>query len=132
MLEQESGCKLESGDVLQFRLAVQSGDWAGVERLLRTLGISPSTLPTVQFMIREQKLLELLESGQTKEALQVLRAELSPLGVNQSQLHRLSSYMMCPSIEDLFVKAKWDGIQGHSRQLLLSNIQSKYYANFKL
>ncbi len=43
-------------------------------------------------MIREQKFLETVEKGELQKALSVLRHELTPLKVNDVQLHQLSRY----------------------------------------
>lgn len=41
-------------------------------------------------MLQEQRYLELLESGQTKKALSVLRERLTPLSHGSDKLHQLS------------------------------------------
>jgi hypothetical protein len=61
-----------------------------------------------------------------KLALHILRQELTPLSVKKSELHELSSFMMCSSFEELKEKAKWDGSSGDSRSQLLSNLQRTF------
>lgn len=72
--------------------------------------------------LRQQKFLELLEERDTGRALTVLRGELTPLYQDTGKLHFLSSLLMCRSTEDLKAKANWDGAQGQSRRMLLSEL----------
>lgn len=44
----------------------------------------------VYFLLGRQQYLELLESGEVKKALAILRNDLSPLEVNRVELHTLS------------------------------------------
>ncbi|KAF2021181.1 glycoside hydrolase family 1 protein [Aaosphaeria arxii CBS 175.79] len=74
------------------------------------------------FWMKQQKYLELLERRELGEALMVLRQELAPLRQDVNRLHALSSFMMCQSAEDLKSQAQWDGAQGESRQILLSEV----------
>lgn len=76
------------------------------------------------FYMRQQKYLELLEQRDINGALMVLRNELTPLKKDISRIHALSSLMMCSSSEDLRTQAQWDGAQGESRSLLLSEIST--------
>ena len=76
----------------------------------------------LKFVLRQQKYLELLESRDLNTALTVLRSELTPLRRDIGRLHALSSLMMCQSAEDLRHQAEWDGAEGESRNLLLSDI----------
>ncbi|KAK4542240.1 hypothetical protein LTR36_006893 [Oleoguttula mirabilis] len=76
----------------------------------------------LKFMLRQQKYLELLENRDLNAALAVLRNELTPLRRDIGRLHALSSLMMCQSAVDLRRQADWDGAEGESRSLLLSEI----------
>ncbi|KXL44763.1 MAG: hypothetical protein FE78DRAFT_418955 [Acidomyces sp. 'richmondensis'] len=76
----------------------------------------------LKFLLRQQKYLELLEAGDKSSALAVLRMELTPLKQDIGRLHEISSLMMCPSPDDLRRQAEWDGADGQSRTLLLSEI----------
>lgn len=76
----------------------------------------------LKFLLRQQKYLELLETGDKSSALTVLRTELTPLKQDIGRLHEISSLMMCPSLDDLRTQAQWDGAEGQSRTLLLSEI----------
>lgn len=90
---------------------------------------SSSTSPNGRralFLLLRQKYLELLEQGQTKRALAALRSELARLAPQSEELHQLSGLIVCPSREDLYARARWDGAGGLSRQLLLQELQSKH------
>lgn len=86
--------------------------------------INPQTcIPKVQFLIRQQKFLELLEKQETMQALHVLRTEITPLGQNTERLHLLTSLILCSNIDDIKEQASWDGTKGKSRENLLTDIQ---------
>ncbi|KAM0792248.1 hypothetical protein ACM66B_004942 [Microbotryomycetes sp. NB124-2] len=124
-LSAESGIVLENSQVTQFRNGVLEGDWPLVERVLLELPSQDVTdLKTIQFLLRQQKFLEVLESRETKKALSVLRNELAPLNHNSDRLHFLSSLIMCSSPEDLRARAGWDGNAGGSRAALLDTLQN--------
>ena len=76
------------------------------------------------FLIRQQKYLELLETGDVAAALACLRQELHPLHQDQRQLHALSSLIMCRSPDEVKIQATWDGADGASRRQLLSNLSN--------
>ncbi|KAG0295600.1 hypothetical protein BGZ97_004794 [Linnemannia gamsii] len=122
-LEAESGFQLESPAVTRFRDSVLQGDWNTVELLIGDLNLDTTHELSVKFLIREQKFLELLERRDIKDALIVLRSELTPLNQNMDRVHSLTSYMMSGSPEDLRQRANWDGVNGSSRQNLLSSLQ---------
>ncbi|KAF9193419.1 hypothetical protein BGZ50_007491 [Haplosporangium sp. Z 11] len=122
-LETESGFQLESPAVTRFRECVLKGQWDEVEKLTGELDLDPAHEISVKFLIREQKFLELLEARQIKSALIVLRSELTPLNHNMERVHTLTSFMMSSSAEDLRQRANWDGVDGTSRQKLLSALQ---------
>lgn len=93
-LEQDSGIALESETVTRFRAAILAGDWSLAESLLTMLpgndDPESTDLLQAQFLIRQQKFLELLEAQKTMKALHVLRNELTPLGQSIDRLHQLS------------------------------------------
>ncbi|CAG14618.1 unnamed protein product, partial [Tetraodon nigroviridis] len=68
---------------------------------LKALMHSPSAMVRMKFLLLQQKYLEYLEDGKVLEALQVLRAELTPLKYNTERIHVLSGYLMCSHAEDL-------------------------------
>ncbi|KAL2018354.1 hypothetical protein VTK56DRAFT_957 [Thermocarpiscus australiensis] len=134
---EESGFQVESPDVAAFRRAVLDGSWSRAEELLWGKGSAGDGQPpgnglvlapgadrnVLRFWLRQQKYLELLERRETARALTVLRTELTPLCSDQHQtLHLLSRFLMCQDAEDLKAKANWDGANGRSRQILLSQL----------
>uniref|UniRef100_A0A3B4FRI2 WD repeat-containing protein 26 n=1 Tax=Pundamilia nyererei TaxID=303518 RepID=A0A3B4FRI2_9CICH len=86
---------------------------------------SPSAIVRMKFLLLQQKYLEYLEDGKVLEALQVLRAELTPLKYNTERIHILSGYLMCSHAEDLRAKAEWEGKGTASRTKLLDKLQSE-------
>ncbi|KAK3622691.1 hypothetical protein LTR56_022070 [Elasticomyces elasticus] len=76
----------------------------------------------MKFSLRQQKYLEMLDNRELNSALKVLRNELTPLKRDIGRLHALSSLMMCHSSDDLRMQAEWDGPEGDSRTLVLSEI----------
>ncbi|KAI9489752.1 WD40-repeat-containing domain protein [Zychaea mexicana] len=124
-LQKDSGIALETDTITRFRGGILSGDWRLAESLLATLpGIQTNDLLQAQFLIRQQKFLELLEAQKTMKALHVLRNELTPLGQSIERLHQLSSLIFCSSVEDIKSQAQWDGAGGTSRQQLLVDLQN--------
>ena len=138
-VSKDSGYELESPTVAALRTAVLSGAWPEAEDLLLHAVESEghgdggnglvlaagSDRDGMRFWVRQQKYLELLEQRDTNRALAVLRSELTPLNNDTSKLHFLSSLLMCHSPEDLRDKANWDGADGESRKILLSELSSK-------
>lgn len=140
-LSKESGYELESPVVASFRQAVLAGDWDDAERLLfgtdtddaegatpksAGLALTQTAEPDLmRFWIRQQKLLELLEKGETSQALTVLRTELTPLNQESKRIPSLSTLFMCQHGDELKARAQWDGANGNSRRLLLSELSSK-------
>lgn len=51
-------------------------------------------LQRMKFLLLQQKYLEYLEDGKVLEALQVLRAELTPLKYNTERIHVLSGSVL--------------------------------------
>uniref|UniRef100_A0A8C7D8B2 WD repeat-containing protein 26 n=1 Tax=Oncorhynchus kisutch TaxID=8019 RepID=A0A8C7D8B2_ONCKI len=135
LLMQESGCRLEHPSATKFRNHVVEGEWDKAEsdlNELKALMHSPSAIvvsPTVlqlrmKFLLLQQKYLECLEDAKVLEALQVLRAELTPLKYNTERIHILSGYLMCSHAEDLRAKAEWEGKGTASRTKLLDKLQT--------
>ena len=140
-----SGFDLESPTVAAFRSAILEGSWSQAEGLLSGASISGERAfqtgnglvlangadrKLMRFWIRQQKFLELLENRETGPALAVLRTELTPLDQDVQKLHFLSSLLMCQTREDMLAKAEWDGAYGRSRQVLLSELSSKWIETF--
>ncbi|KAI9144799.1 WD40-repeat-containing domain protein [Paraphysoderma sedebokerense] len=122
-LETESGYQLEPSSISEFRESILSGKWDRAEELLEAIDVSEDSVKMIQFLIKEQKYLEFLEDRHIKKALVVLRNELTPLNYNLERLHKLSSYMMCATPDDLRKVANWDGAQGSSRKTLMKSLQ---------
>ncbi|KTG42308.1 hypothetical protein cypCar_00027565 [Cyprinus carpio] len=91
---------------------------------LKALMHSPSAVVRMKFLLLQQKYLEYLEDGKVLEALQVLRAELTPLKYNTERIHVLSGYLMCSHPDDLRAKAEWEGKGTASRSKLLDKLQT--------
>ncbi|KAL2275045.1 hypothetical protein FJTKL_02509 [Diaporthe vaccinii] len=134
-LSRESGYELESSTVAAFRASVLSGKWTEAEQLLFgavTAGDDSHRAGNglvlaegvdrddMRFRIRQQKFLELLEQGDYRPALTVLRNELTPL--NRNGAESLSPLIMCRTPDDVKAKAAWDGAHGESRHNLLSQL----------
>ncbi|KUI71648.1 WD repeat-containing protein 26 [Cytospora mali] len=137
IVSRDSGYELESHTVAAFRSAVINGSWDEAEKLLfgaSTAGDGPNrsgnglvlseeaNRDEMRFCIRQQKFLELLEQRDYRQALNVLRTELTPLDQDAQKLHFLSSLLMCQSPDDVKSKAEWDGAYGESRHILLSQL----------
>ncbi|KAF1809622.1 WD40 repeat-like protein [Eremomyces bilateralis CBS 781.70] len=118
----EGGGKMAWGSRLQSEEGRRSHPWnsPGPSNGL-TLGEGVNRCE-MMFWMRQQKYLELLESRDISAALMVLRNELTPLHQDMARLHSLSSLMMCKSAEDVRRQAQWDGTNGQSRKLLLSEL----------
>lgn len=138
-VSRDSGYELESHTVASFRSAVINGRWDEAEKLLfgaSTAGDGSDRTGNglvlseeadrdgMRFHIRQQKFLELLEERNHRQALNVLRNELTPLDQDAQKLHFLSSLLMCQSPNDVKSKAEWDGAYGESRHALLSQLSS--------
>ncbi|KAI1332049.1 WD40-repeat-containing domain protein [Xylariaceae sp. FL0255] len=136
-VSKESGFELESTTVASFRTAILDGEWDEAERLLDRIETTDQSgsrdhnalvladgadRNIMRFWIRQQKFLELLEQREHGRALMVLRTELTPLFQNTSKLQFLSSLIMCGTREELRSKADWDGAEGRSRHILLSEL----------
>lgn len=94
-LEQESGIQLHYDSVNLFREQVLSGNWEGSLATLHILGILDGDIvKSASFLILEQKFLQLLRNGKATDALEVLRREITPLGINTKRINELCSYMI--------------------------------------
>ncbi|UPR04175.1 WD40 repeat domain-containing protein [Chloropicon primus] len=126
-LENSSGVDLHSDRVRRLQEGCLSGEWEMVIRLIDTEkmhlfgldssdvaegGASPQVgleerVQKAKFLILEQKYLECLSSGDVQQALQCLREEITPLGINMPRLHELASLMRCRSWMDLMESKAW-------------------------
>jgi hypothetical protein len=71
--------------------------------------------------------LELVESGNAKDALVVLRNDLCHAPAED--VSALTLLIMCKDQADLYNKANWDGSRGNSRKILLHSVQRKNLKN---
>ncbi len=108
LLQTESNIEIDPPVVLNFTKSVKEGEWDEVETLLESLELQPNTDKNhLLFLIRRQKYLELLIKNDKSSALKVLRYELSTLSnINIEKLHKLSSLIMCDSLDDLKSESK--------------------------
>lgn len=139
-VSRDSGYELESPTVAAFRSAVISGSWAEAEQFLVGAAtaedihaqrpgnglvlVEGADRNFMRFCIRKQKYLELLEQKDFRQALAVLRTELTPLHNDGAKISMLSSLIMCQSTDEMKAKAAWDGAFGQSRHYLLSDLSS--------
>lgn len=123
MVAKESRLPLHSDAVVKFCEGILRGEWKAVEALLTELHVDEDDIPSVLFLIYEQKYLELLEQGRAMEALECLRKELAPLRQDFVRVHRLSSLMMLTDANELKQRANWDGVHGSSRAKLLEKLR---------
>ncbi|XP_073391482.1 WD repeat-containing protein 26 homolog isoform X2 [Physcomitrium patens] len=122
-LEEESGIRLQSPAVQQFREDILAGRWNECVTTLSRIGVlEESTFKAASFLILQQKFLESLQSSNTTAALEILRSEITPLGVSTPKVHQLASFIVC-SPQDLLTKAQWKGVGQESRQFLLEELQ---------
>ncbi|CAN8095932.1 unnamed protein product [Discula destructiva] len=135
-VSRDSGYELESPTVAAFRAAVTNGSWDEAEGLLfgtavadgphhsgtGLLLVEDADPDVMRFRIRQQKYLELLEQRDTRQALAVLRTELTPLNQDPQQVNFLSTLLMCQSANDIKIKARWDGADGQSRNDVLAEL----------
>lgn len=75
----------------------------------------------MQFLLLEQKYLELLEEGKVMDALSVLQYELTPLNHKTTRVHQLSSFIMCSTPNEVREQARWNGKE--SRVNLMEQLQ---------
>eukprot|EP00668_Euglena_longa_P001257 GGOE01001487.1.p1 GENE.GGOE01001487.1~~GGOE01001487.1.p1 ORF type:complete len:598 (-),score=119.35 GGOE01001487.1:249-2012(-) len=123
-LEDESGIMLQSQAINQFRNAIFTGDWDQAISLLPVLKVEESSSKHVEFLIHQQRFLELLEEGDRRQALNCIRTQLSPIAQDNAQLHRLSGLLMCKDTKTLYKRAAWDGKCGNSRSMLIRSLHT--------
>eukprot|EP01062_Namystynia_karyoxenos_P077283 TRINITY_DN7744_c0_g1_i1.p1 TRINITY_DN7744_c0_g1~~TRINITY_DN7744_c0_g1_i1.p1 ORF type:complete len:588 (+),score=213.70 TRINITY_DN7744_c0_g1_i1:215-1978(+) len=122
-LEQESGVLLQSAAIGAFKDGILSGEWAKVQELLPRLALGdPEAERRVTYHISRQKFLELLEAGETRAALAVLRTEVAPASDDPAALHSLTTLLAVKGKEALHRRAGWDGRAGASRANLLRTL----------
>ncbi|KAI9228622.1 MAG: WD40-repeat-containing domain protein [Piptocephalis tieghemiana] len=129
MLSRETGLYSEDRVVHRLRGAIGQGAWDEAEAHVDHLGLQGEDREDALFIIRRQKFLEALEAGRAKEALYVLRTELSELHLKSTEdrskalLHQLSGLIMCTSPEEVRSRGQWSGVRGDSRAQVLRDLQ---------
>nr|KJB33386.1 hypothetical protein B456_006G008900 [Gossypium raimondii] len=123
-LEEESGIPLHSSVVNVFMRQILEGNWDESVVTLRNIGLTDErTVKSASFLILEQKFFELLDEEKAMDALNTLRTEIAPLGVNDSRVRELSSYIVSPSYCSLTRSPKQDTVRARSRSKLLEELQ---------
>ncbi|XP_021841909.2 WD repeat-containing protein 26 homolog isoform X1 [Spinacia oleracea] len=97
LLEQESGIALHSSRVTSFMQLVLEGKWDESILSLRVINVPIETEKSAKFIILEQKFLELVQNGNTVDAMLMLRNEISPLLINTSRVHQLAACLISHS-----------------------------------
>jgi len=123
-LQEESNTKLEENLIHNFRENLMQGKWTEVVELLPNLGLSTESGSKIEYLIMEQKYLELVESRNVQGALDCLREELTPLSEDSDRLHKLASFLLCRNAKELFETASWEGAQEGSRIKLILSVQN--------
>lgn len=77
----------------------------------------------ILFYLREQKFLEALEATQWRQALHILRTQITPLNCLTHRVHALSNLIMMSDVGSMKRKIGWDGGKGISRANVLQKIQ---------
>ncbi|MBA0649706.1 hypothetical protein Goklo_017240 [Gossypium klotzschianum] len=123
-LEEESGIPLHSSVVNVFMRQILEGNWDESVVTLRNIGLTDErTVKSASFLILEQKFFELLDEEKAMDALNTLRTEIAPLGVNDSRVRELSSYIVSPSYCSPTRSPKQDTVRARSRSKLLEELQ---------
>ncbi|XP_074589746.1 WD repeat-containing protein 26 homolog [Curcuma longa] len=124
ILEEESGIPLYSPTVNLFRKQVLDGKWdESVITLRRISLLNENSLKSATFLILEQKFFELLEKNMFMEALNTLRSEITPLGINEKRVHELSGCVVSPSKRILLGFANLGIENSNSRLKFLEELQ---------
>ncbi|KAF6040879.1 hypothetical protein EB796_000811 [Bugula neritina] len=127
-LVDESGLYLEHPVATQLRSHILAGNWtkaeASLAELHKLLSSDESMMKEMKFSVLKQKYLEMVEDGKLIEAIHCLRYELTPLKFNTGQVHKLSTYVMYDSLDELKEMANWAGKGYASRQSLMEHLQT--------
>lgn len=123
-VEEEAGVEAMSTQMRRLRECVLGGRWDELEGILDSVTAfkSEADAKAARFVLYEQKFLELLEAGQTAEALSCLRNNLTQWSPDPSLLHRLPLLHMCTSAEEVRQRAKWPGAGLKSRSVVLEKL----------
>ncbi|KAK9266482.1 hypothetical protein L1049_001688 [Liquidambar formosana] len=123
-LEEESGIPLYSSLVNLFTQQILDGNWDESVATLHKIGLlDENIVKSASFLILEQKFFELLDGEKVMDALKTLRTEISPLCINNSRVHELSSCIVSPSKCILDGIPSQNAVRAKSRPKLLENLQ---------
>jgi hypothetical protein len=99
LLQEESRIPLDSSEVKLLQKQVLDGNWEESVKTLCTISLlDKATRSLASFLILEQKFLKFLRmDNNVLDALNVLRKEIVPLGINLNRVHELASWIISPS-----------------------------------
>lgn len=124
-LEKEAQVESMSLQMRTLRDCVLLGRWDKLEDVLSQVTVfkSDDDARAARFVLYEQKFLELLEAGNTADALECLRNDLTRLSPDPTLLQKLPLLCMCGSPEEVRSHAKWPGAGPQSRIAVLEKLQ---------
>lgn len=130
-LEKEASVEAMSLQMRRLRDCVLLGRWDQLEHVLSEVTVfkSESDARAARFVLYEQKFLELLEAGQTAQALECLRNDLTRLSRDPNLLHKLPLLCMCTTPDEVREHARWPGAGSESRASVLQKLQSYVPSN---
>ncbi|KAH8501857.1 hypothetical protein H0E87_016578 [Populus deltoides] len=99
LLQEESRIPLDTSEVKLLQKQVLDGNWEESVKTLCTISLlDKATRSLASFLILEQKFLKFLRmDNNVLDALNVLRKEIVPLGINLNRVHELASWIISPS-----------------------------------
>lgn len=118
-LEEQSHISVEPRAVIDFREALQRGHWDEACDIVDSLASRKEAmdLTEVKFLLCREKFLELLESGQTRDALVCLQREVTPRSQDPQALHQLGLALVL-DISEAKTLLGWAGHGSNRTQLL--------------
>lgn len=99
LLQEESRIPLDSPELKLLKKQVLDGNWEESVKTLCTISLlDKATRSLASFLILEQKFLKFLRmDNNVLDALNVLRKEIVPLGINLNRVHELAAWIISPS-----------------------------------
>ncbi|KAG6763280.1 hypothetical protein POTOM_030694 [Populus tomentosa] len=99
LLQEESRIPLDSSEVKLLEKQVLDGNWEESVKTLCTISLlDKATRSLASFLILEQKFLKFVRmDDNVLDALNVLRKEIVPLGINLNRVHELAAWIISPS-----------------------------------
>lgn len=125
LLLQETGLKgLDHPVASRFQEYILDGDWDKASAMAEEManysqGDKKANIQEIKLLIAEQKFLEAIEDNQLIKALKCLRLEITPLTNDTQRVQHLARLLMCKSIDEVRLRANWDGKGLQSRQNLV-------------